>query len=287
MSRELLIVSGKGGVGKTLLAASLARRFAEAGHRTLLVDLSDADAPAGPFGVAHRYQPQRVAANLDVSRLDARDALNEYVRRKMTFSFAYRGLLANSAVQSFLDALPLFDELMALGKLYDYVTSAESPYERVVFDAPATGHCKLLLNVPSVAVDTLKAGPIFENAGKILSLLRDPTRCQLVVATLPEETPAREAIELIEFARSELFMRCERLVVNRCIDSLFSAEERAVIAALPSSSARQACELNEAIAGQQAEQRQRFEGLGVDLTMLPEVVSRRTADVLDMMRTQL
>lgn len=287
MSGRLHIVSGKGGVGKTLIATALARQFAERGEKTLLVDLSDAGAPAGALGVAPAYVPQPVTESLHIARLDARESVKEYVKRKMSFSFAYRGLLENSAVQKFLDALPLFDELMALGKLYDHVTSAQSTYQRVVFDAPATGHAKLLLNVPAVAVDTLKAGPIYDSAGKILQLLRDPERCELIVAALPEETPVREALELVEDARERLGIRCERVILNRCIDSCFAADERKVIAAMPSSSKRWAALLNESIADQQAEQARRLAAASINITRVNECTSRQPGVVLEQLVRQL
>lgn len=287
MNGRLHIVSGKGGVGKTLIASALAKQYAEGGEQTLLVDLSDANAPAGVLGVAPAYVPRPVAKNLSVARLDARESVKEYVKRKMSFSFAYRGLLENSAVQKFLDALPLFDELMALGKLYDHVTGAQSPYQRVVFDAPATGHAKLLLNVPSVAVDTLKAGPIYDSAGKILTLLRDPERCELIVAALPEETPVREALELIDDARERLGICCERVVLNRCIDSRFSGDERVDIEQMPESSLRWAALLNEAIADQQAEQSRRLEVAGCRVQRIGECQSRKPGEVLEQMVRQL
>lgn len=287
MTGRLHIVSGKGGVGKTLVATALAKQFSEQGEKTLLIDLSDASAPAGVLGVAPTYVPRPVTDNLHVSRLDARESVKEYVKRKMSFSFAYRGLLENSAVQKFLDALPLFDELMALGKLYDHVTGAQSPYQRVVFDAPATGHAKLLLNVPSVAVDTLKAGPIYESAGKILSLLRDPDRCELIVAALPEETPVREALELIEDAQQRLGIRCDRVVLNRCIDSCFAPGERRRIEAMSAAPARWAALLNEAIADQQSEQTQRLESAHVIVQRVSECASREPGAVLEQLVAQL
>ncbi len=287
MSARLSIVSGKGGVGKTLIATALAKQFAAAGEPTLLIDLSEARAPAGVLGVAPDYVPKRVASNLHIARLDARESVREYVKRKMAFSFAYRGLLENSAVQKFLDALPLFDELMALGKLYDHVTGSASPFTRVVFDAPATGHARLLLSVPSVAVDTLKAGPIFDSAGKILSLLRDPKRCELVVAALPEETPVREALELIDSARDELAIRCDRVIVNRCIEPLFDAGERRRIDALPESAIRSSALLNEAIADQQTDQLRRFESADIDVRRVSECESRSPDAVLEQLVREL
>lgn len=224
MQGQLEIVSGKGGVGKTLIASALALDHAQAGRETLLVSFDQLLSKHPVFGQYAKYEPMQVAENLHIATIDAHRALKEYVRRKMTLSFLYQPVLDNPAVVKFLDALPLFDELLSLGKLYDLVGET-SPYERIVFDAPATGHCKILLNVPEVAVETLLAGPIYDNAKKILAMLRDPAQASLIIVTLAEETPVREAQELADFARRHAQICCERIYVNRYRDVRFTAAD--------------------------------------------------------------
>lgn len=204
-------------MGKSLIAAALAGTYAQAGANTLLVNFDSMATVHPVYGIRPEYQAQSIGDNLSLSRVHATQALTEYVRRKMTLSLVYEGMLANPMVQKFLDALPLFDELMCLGKLYDLTTHADSPYDQVVFDAPATGHCKILLNVPEVAVKTLVAGPIYDNAQKIISMLQDPGQTELLIVTLAEETPVREALELREFARQQARVTCNRILVNRVL----------------------------------------------------------------------
>ncbi len=228
LEQPLLIVSGKGGVGKSLVATAMASKYARAGEKTILVSL---DSDPHPFlKVRPSYKPREIEDNLDLCYLDARQSLKEYVRRKTSFPLLYLPALENPAVAKFLDALPLFSELMSLGKLYDLVGD-ESPYERVVFDAPATGHCRMLLNVPLVATNTLVAGPIYSSAMKIKGLLQDPAATALVIVTLAEETPAREAQELFEFAATQINVNCPRVLVNRCVENRFSAEDLQALAA--------------------------------------------------------
>ncbi|MGI9326993.1 MAG: ArsA-related P-loop ATPase [Pseudomonadales bacterium] len=256
---KLQIVSGKGGVGKTLVAAALAQRLAAQGEKTLLVSFEQRPIEHPFLGITAAYKPQQMTQRLWLSRVDARQALLEYVRRKVSFSLIYEGMLANPVTQKFLDALPLFDELMCLGKLYDLTTHPDSGFDRVVFDAPATGHCRILLNVPAVASATLAAGPIHHSSQQILSMLRDPALAELVIVTMAEETPVREALELREFAVEEAQIACSTFWVNRfveChIDEATQHQVRAAATQTPSlAPIAQALDLEQSIAEDQAQQ---------------------------------
>lgn len=275
MLGKLQIISGKGGVGKSVVAAALAEQHAQAGRRTLLVSQDQLGKAHPIYGGTAGYEPTGVRTNLDISSLDAHAALTEYVKRKMTFSFAYLPILENPAVVKFLDALPLFNELLVLGKLYDLVDK-HSPYESVVFDAPATGHCKILLNMPAVALDTLIAGPIYDNARKIHKLLTNPERVELLVVTLPEETPMREARELVEFAREKGAMACNQLIVNRYRAPRFSATERRQLAAWGESAAAASAlvpviEFDAQIADSHAAQADALDDLNLGTMRLPDL----------------
>ncbi len=275
MLGTLQIISGKGGVGKSIVAAALAEQHAQDGRRTLLVSYDQLGKVHPIYRRTTGYEPANVRPNLDISSLDAHLALIEYVKRKMTFSFAYLPILENPAVVRFLDALPLFNELLVLGKLYDLV-GKDSPYESVVFDAPATGHCKILLNMPAVALETLIAGPIYDNARKIHELLTNPERAELQVVTLPEETPMREARELIEFARNEGQIACTRLLVNRYREPRFTPAERRQLAAWGESAAAASAlapvlEFDAQIAQTQAAQADALGDLNLDTIRLPDL----------------
>lgn len=273
LEQPLLIVSGKGGVGKSLVASAMATRFARAGKKTILASL-DAD-PHPYYKVRPSHKPREIEDNLDFCYLDARQSLKEYVRRKMSFPLLYLPALENPGVVKFLDALPLFSELMSLGKLYDLVGD-ESPYERVVFDAPATGHCRMLLNVPLVATNTLVAGPIYSSAMKIKGLLQDPVASALVIVTLAEETPAREAQELFEFATTQINLNCPSVLVNRCVENRFSAEDLAALTAWVTHDANatglaEAAQFESDIAATQANHLEWLQEQGLPITVLPEL----------------
>ncbi len=224
MNRKLQIVSGKGGVGKSMVAAALAQKQATQGYNTLLVSFGQVQSQHPVYSKKLSYEPQCIKENLHLAQMDARLVLKEYIRRKMVLSFLYQPVFDNAAVIKLLDALPLFNELLSLGKLCDLV-GEKSPFERVVFDAPATGHIKILLNVPEVASKTLVAGPIYSNALKILNMLRDTQKTKLIIVTLAEEAATREAYELFLFAKETAQIACERLIVNRFTSARFTDQE--------------------------------------------------------------
>ncbi len=233
--RLLSIVSGKGGVGKTSIATALSMAHAARGHATLLI--ADGGDQA-QFGVPATPDPQQVEQRLWLASIDAHRSLKEYLRRRTALGAVYTRLVDNPAVKRFLDALPAFDELMTLGKLYDYCTGSASRFERIVFDAPSTGHCKTLLRTPAAAVATLAGGPVLDAAGKVSGLLTDPARTQLLIVSLAEETPVAEALELEAFARGEAGMACAPFIVNRVEPALLAADDVAALAASDNARAR-------------------------------------------------
>lgn len=228
--RLLTVVSGKGGVGKTSVATALAEAHAARGRATLLID-QGGEHPR--FGIAARPDPVLVADRLWLACIEPRRSLKEYLRRRTAFGAMYTRLVDNPAVARLLDALPAFDELMTLGKLYDHCTAALSPFERVVFDAPSTGHCKTLLSTPRAALETLIGGPVLDAARKVQQLLTDPDRARLLIVALPEETPVAEALDLEAFARDEVGMACGPFIVNRVEPELLPARDIEALRTVP------------------------------------------------------
>jgi anion-transporting ArsA/GET3 family ATPase len=276
---RLTIVSGKGGVGRSLVAAALASRLADAGARTLLIAHDDGATAHPAFDIALRYEPQAVGHNLDASRVDAERALAEYLKKSTPFAFFYQGVLANPAVRRMFDALPLFDELFCLGKLYDLVCG-DKPYERVVFDAPATGHCRIMLNVPRVAVATLAGGPVLTNATRIRTMLEDPGLTELRIVTLAEATPVREALELHAFAQG-IGISSSRVIVNRTVTASVGESEleridRFALVCPDALPLARAARLERSIAVEQAGHIRELEAAGLVVERLPELATDPT-----------
>jgi len=221
LREKLLIVSGKGGVGKTALASAIA--LACAGRqRTILVTLDEHYREHPFFGQTLEYEPQMLASGLWGSSLDSFSAIREYVHRKLPFAVFYDAFLKSRMFRDFAEAAPGFRELMSLGKVYDLATSSD--YERIVVDAPATGHLRTLLDVPGATLKAVQVGPLNHNARKIQDLLLDPERTRVLVATLPEEMPIREALELQAYCR-ERRMRVGPVLLNQHVPDRFLPEE--------------------------------------------------------------
>jgi anion-transporting ArsA/GET3 family ATPase len=280
-SHKLVIVTGKGGVGRTLLAAALARLSCDAGLRTVLVTV-DAGLDRHPLiDVPLRYQPAHTGLGFAVSRVDAFEAAAEYARRSLPFGMMYEAFFRSRAFRDFAAAAPGFEELMCLGKLYDLATGPH--FDRVIFDAPATGHLRELLSVPAVTQRAVQVGPLNHSARRIEDLLRDPDRTHVLVATLAEEMPVREALELVAFCGNEMRMSVGPVLVNQVIASPASKQEIRQLRALGaqrelSASIRRAVEVAEGLAIQAAAQGDALAPLvaaGIDLVRVPRVVKGR------------
>jgi anion-transporting ArsA/GET3 family ATPase len=222
-THSLLVVSGKGGVGKSALATSLARLSAQRGRRTVLVTLDTREERHPFLDVPLTYRPRMVSERLSVARVDAFEAMTDYARSRMPFSALYEGFFRSRAFRDFAAAAPGFDELMCLGRLYNLTVERE--FDRVVFDAPATGHLRTLLGVPMAVQRAVQVGPVNHVAGRIRDLLLDTDRTHVCVATLAEEMPVREAQDLVALCRDELRMSVGPVLVNRRVHAPFRANE--------------------------------------------------------------
>ncbi len=235
LERRLVILSGKGGVGKSVVGAALALLAAERGKRTLLVEI---DAPleaarylgAPPSGP----RPNEVLPNLFTVNLDPRGVMDEYVRHTVRVELLARRILESPIYARFFTTAPALKELMLLGKVMVLEAEREGwsrrpRWDLILLDAPAAGHGLSFLKVPLAASAAVPIGPVGANARRILSLLRDAGRSALVVVAIPEEMAVVEAAWFHDLATSELGLDCAAVVLNASHERRFTDAEEAEV----------------------------------------------------------
>ena len=201
LDRRLLVVTGKGGTGKSTLSAALALSAARLGKRTLVCEVVAKERVADFFGrPPSGTQIRELLPNLYSVHVRPREAMREYALMTLKYETLYKLAFENAAARYFLTAAPSLAEIVMLGKVWWHATQETERgrlrWDLVVLDAPATGHGLTLLTVPEVFLRLVSEGPLARDMRGMQSLLADDRRCAICIVTLPEEMPANEAIEL-------------------------------------------------------------------------------------------
>ncbi len=219
LDRRLHFVVGKGGVGKTTVAAALARCAAASGRRTLAVEMDTVGRLPTVLGLTGATTETRlVAPNLAVLSIDGRTALEEYLGLVVPVKRLLHTVFSSRIYQYFVAAAPGLKELMTIGKIWYEATRLEGgrpAWDIIVVDAPATGHSLQYLRMPQAARDTFGAGLVQREAAKIVDLLQDPHTTAVNLVTLAEEMPVAETLETCAQLADPLALPMGWVVVNR------------------------------------------------------------------------
>jgi anion-transporting ArsA/GET3 family ATPase len=215
--KQLVVVAGKGGVGRTTLAMVVGRCASRRGKRTL-VCLSNAPLRYLSLlgGVSLGANIRQVGDRLHVVNLEPRAAREEYGLMVLKNRTLHRLVFGSRMVRAFLDAVPGLAEWAMLGKATHHAlreVDGRPEYDLVVLDSPATGHGIDVLSLPRAIVSAVPSGRMREEANRRVQLMEDPERCEVLPVTIAEEMAVNEAVELIEALRG-LDLPIERLVVN-------------------------------------------------------------------------
>jgi anion-transporting ArsA/GET3 family ATPase len=230
LDRKLLLVTGKGGVGKTSVVAALALLASSWGKRTLACEV---DAKGNLSSVLEtgptEFKEREVHPNLFAMSMDTEESLKEYLALNLKLPLMTRlGPLAPLArmFEFVAAAAPGVKEILTVGKLAYEVRKGR--YDLVVVDAPATGHVVGQLAAPQAINELVRVGLIREQTAWMLDILSDPAQTGLVIVTTPEEMPVSETIELAGRLRSETIVDLAAVVVNRVLPELFGRGEEEV-----------------------------------------------------------
>ncbi len=237
--KPIIFISGKGGVGKSVVSAALAHHLAEHGKKVLLVELGEKsffekffqnDSPS----LNVNFKPTEVAPNLYLSIWDFKAVLKEYVSHYIRSEKLYDIFFGNPMMQRLIQAAPALKELAILGKATSgpRKVGPKLDYDHVVIDSYSTGHHLALLRAPIGISQVIHRGPMGVQSESILKVIRDKDLFQQIVVIRPEELPTVEGLELREKLKQDLKID-SLLVCNQILD--FPLEQKGFEEALGAS----------------------------------------------------
>jgi len=231
LDRKLLFVTGKGGVGKSTVAASLGLLAAEQGKKTLVCEV-DAKGNLADFYEAGStsFAARELQPNLWAMSMDTEESLKEYLSLQLRIPLLAKiGPLART-FDFIANAAPGVKEILTIGKVAWEVK--ERHYDLVVVDSVASGHIVGQLTAPVGINELVQVGMVRSQTQWMLDILNDPAQTGVVIVSAPEEMPVAETIELAERLDAETDVDLAAIVVNRVLPELFGSREEALFESL-------------------------------------------------------
>lgn len=232
--KRLIIVTGKGGVGKTTISLALAFLNAERKRRTILAILGRVQKDSPFFGSKKKidFSERRLDKGVYAIGIDPNKALREYIRLNFVKAFPlYAAVFKSKALQDFFEGAPGLKELIMLGKVWHLgklKTGGKNPrpkYDQVIFDAPSTGYALPLFNLPERVLSMVQKGAFRGHVELVERFLKDPEKTAFVTVTIPEEMAVKETLEVIEGAKGA-GIKHAFTVVNCVYPEIFSESDR-------------------------------------------------------------
>lgn len=235
-TRRLLVVTGKGGVGKSAIVAALGLAAAARGLRTILAEVGARTDVARLLGAraAPSLGEAEVQPGLRHVTIDRRDAAAEYLRRETPGQLT-GGILARSrAFNLFVAATPGLAELLSMGKVWELTRRPRRVpggllYDLVILDAPASGHAIALMGAPDTFAALARVGPVARQAREIDHALRDPAFTGVLAVAAAEQMAVTETLGLREALAGRLGLELDGVIVNKVLESPFGKRSAAAL----------------------------------------------------------
>jgi anion-transporting ArsA/GET3 family ATPase len=283
--KDLVVVTGKGGVGKTTVAAALGLAAAAAGKRTIVAEVARRDDISRILSGsgAQPFDERSVADGLSHVSIDPQHAMEEYLVNQLP-SKALAEALGRSRTFGYLAAAtPGMRELLTVGKVWELAQDKRRAigggaiYDLVILDAPATGHGVAVLSAPRTFADAARVGPVARQGRIIHDMLTDPRRTAVIAVASPEEMPVNETLALRTSLREQLGIGLSAVVANGLLPDRLSAADARALAAVAHPAAAIALSHHARARAQRAQVTRLKRGLHgeVDVTTLPLVVAER------------
>lgn len=219
LARRLLLVTGKGGIGKSLVAASLGQLAAESGLRTLIVESASLDQLAPLFGgqpTGHAITPVSANPLLATINLNPSDNFRDYVVKHLGQKALFEKVFSHRVVHSFIDTIPGLPELMLLGRLYYECELAPAPrFDLVIFDGFASGHFLSLMTTPDAVLSSNLGGPLARETERVREFLADAAKVGILHVSVPEDLVVSETLDFLPALRAKAPAQLAGIIVNR------------------------------------------------------------------------
>jgi anion-transporting ArsA/GET3 family ATPase len=229
--KRLVVVTGKGGVGKSTVALALGMKAAELGRRTIVCEVASQERVSHAFrGADVGFAETELQPNLFAISIDPDEAMREYVLLSLKVR-AMRDLLFRSKLFTYLAAAtPGLRELVTIGKVWELAldqrkVKSGKPYDLVILDAPATGHGVGFLQTPKTFANVARVGPIATQAETLNKFLTNHHKTGVAIVALPEEMPVNETASLERDLTRTVNVAVDRIFVNGLYPDRFSADD--------------------------------------------------------------
>lgn len=221
LDRRLLIVSGKGGVGKTTISAALGVLAARLGKNVLVCEVEGKQALGSLMEADELSEsPRQLRPNLYGMQISATNALEEYFEIQFHMKRIAKPLISSQLVYYVTHAAPGLRDILMLGKVWHEATRRRH-FDLIILDTPASGHAVSMLRSPQGFLDAVPIGPLANHARQVIEWLRDPDEVSIHLVSMAEEMPVAETIETTKLLEDRLDMDVANIYINMLYPSLF------------------------------------------------------------------